>query len=904
MQKKIFPVIVTVALILSSFFSLFCLHNLQGNAKVINYAGIVRGATQRLVKEELNHKPNDALIKRLDGIISELQTGKGEHGLIRMNSSKFQSLILQMQSDWEDMKEEIEDVRAGGNTEQLFKDSESYFDLADQAVLAAEQFSEKKEYLAEKSLLILNCSFIIMIFLFYLFSSSQAKRRRALQAAEEENRKKEERLSRMTDSLLGPMNDISELIYVTDIKNHDLLFLNRAGQETFHIDNMDGQKCYKALQGKDSPCDFCTTPLLKEGEIYTWEYTNPLTKRHYILKDSLVEWEGRIARMELAFDTTESEKEKIQLKSNLEADKMITECVRMLYQPDDIDAAIAQVLQYLGSFLSAARTYIIHIRDGRMYNDYEWCAEGISAQRDFLQEMPIDWIDRWLPYFTHKECIIIENLEQIRETAPKEYEILHSQSISSLVVAPLEREGTLIGYFGVDNPPSDRIQNIAPLLQTLCYFLLLARSHSDSQKLLTHLSYFDKLTDFHNRNKYIEDTTALAHTDKPVGIVYLDVNGLKDINDRYGHEFGDKVLVECARRIKSIFTHADFYRIGGDEFVIICPDINQEQFQNLVHELKARFALDSDCRAAIGSRWIECIDDIGREIAIADARMYEDKKAFYRKNPASRRYRHYNDDLLSHLSSSASLQKEIDQNHFIVYLQPKISSASRLAEGAEALVRYSPQPGELIYPGEFIPLLEEFELINLIDFYVFRYVCSRLSSWKKSGRRIFPVSVNFSVCSLKMPDFIRQLTEICISCDISPSYLEIEVTEKIQNNDGLDVKELISKLQEAGFTIALDDFGTECANVVLLSEVEFDVLKLDKSIVDHIADNPRNLTIVKSISEVCHNLGICLVAEGVESEEQFSVLCSCDIDLVQGYLFSKPVSVEEYEKLFLYENQE
>ena len=110
--------------------------------------------------------------------------------------------------------------------------------------------------------------------------------------------------------------------------------------------------------------------------------------------------------------------------------------------------------------------------------------------------------------------------------------------------------------------------NIAPLLQTLCYFLLLARRHAESQRQLSHMSYFDTLTSFYNRNRYIEDTNALAHTGKPVGIPYLDVNGLKDINDQYGHEYGDKVLVECARRMKSVFTGADFYRIGGDEFVM------------------------------------------------------------------------------------------------------------------------------------------------------------------------------------------------------------------------------------------------------------------------------------------------------------------------------------------------
>ena len=129
MQKKILPVILAIALILSSTFSILCFHNLQGNAKVINYAGIVRGATQRLVKEELNGIPNDLLIEKLDGILEELQSGKGVYGLIRMNSSDFQDLILRMETDWNLLKEEIYLVRAGGDTEKLFEDSESYFDM-------------------------------------------------------------------------------------------------------------------------------------------------------------------------------------------------------------------------------------------------------------------------------------------------------------------------------------------------------------------------------------------------------------------------------------------------------------------------------------------------------------------------------------------------------------------------------------------------------------------------------------------------------------------------------------------------------------------------------------------------------------------------------------------------------
>lgn len=238
-----------------------------------------------------------------------------------------------------------------------------------------------------------------------------------------------------------------------------------------------------------------------------------------------------------------------------------------------------------------------------MYNDYEWCADGILPQKEYLQALPLSLIERWITYFNRKECIIIKDLGQLKDSEPDEYRILHGQSISSLVAAPLEEDGKLLGYLGVDNPPPERIMNIAPLLQTLCYFLLLARRHAESQRQLSHMSYFDTLTSFYNRNRYIEDTNALAYTGRPVGIAYLDVNGLKDINDQYGHEYGDKVLVECARRMRSVFMGADFYRIGGDEFVIICPGMEKDVFHSKLRELKAQFQNDPHYQAAIGSQW-------------------------------------------------------------------------------------------------------------------------------------------------------------------------------------------------------------------------------------------------------------------------------------------------------------
>ena len=222
-----------------------------------------------------------------------------------------------------------------------------------------------------------------------------------------------------------------------------------------------------------------------------------------------------------------------------------------------------------------------------------------------------------------------------------------------------------------------------------------------------------------------------------------------------------------------------------------------------------------------------------------------------------------------------------------------------MAVGAEALIRYRSKSDTLMLPGNFLPLLEENESISLIDFYVFEFVCVKLKDWINQGKQAFPVSVNFSISSLIQSSFVEHLTGICTKYDISPEYLEIEVTEKIHDVEGLDIKSLIINLHNAGFAVAIDDFGTEYANLALLSEIDFDVLKLDKSMIDNIAVNPKTKTIVGLISGVCHDLGVHMVAEGIETEEQFMTLRSCGVDSVQGFLFSKPMPMKEYEERFL-----
>lgn len=647
-MKKIFMqirenatlVILSIALLMTGILSFHSIRNLQGDARVINYTGIVRGATQRLVKKELNHIADDALITQLDEILLGLSEGSSELQLIKLRDDEFQSLLREMQGEWAEIKSEIVRYRNGGPQETLFKLSEEYFHLTDRTVLAAETYTEKSIQEVEKALLYMNLVFVFLAVLNTVSVFYQEKRRKKLREAEEKNRIKSEYLSRLSQEILVPMNEISELVYISDIDTYEILFANAAGRKTFQLDEKKAMKCYQALQGLEAPCPFCTTPHLNLNENYTWEHANSITKRHYLLKDRLVKWEGRLARLEIAFDITDAAEEKIKMQNRLESDQVLLECIRELYRNRDMAQATGYALKLIGELFQAERSYIFQYHEEYVSNIAEWCRKGIEPQIDNLKNIPCDDFSAWLEIFKKNEDLIIKDVESLKGVQDDEYELLSRQGIDRIVLIPMECEGKLSGLIGLDNPPPHLLENAASFLRTFRYFIMLAISRSENEEMLFQLSYQDTLTSFYNRNRFILDIETLAAKNESVGVVYLDVNGLKEANDRFGHEAGDQMLKECAKTIRHSVHAGRFYRIGGDEFVIICVKLSQKAFDEIVCALKAAFKRGT-CRVAIGSQWTEDCKNIQNIIAAADESMYADKAAFYRDRQASGRYRHY-----------------------------------------------------------------------------------------------------------------------------------------------------------------------------------------------------------------------------------------------------------------------
>lgn len=700
---------------------------------------------------------------------------------------------------------------------------------------------------------------------------------------------------------LSLLNEISELVYVSDPETYELLFVNQTGCQTLHLENYKHKKCYEVLQGKTSPCEFCTNDRLCDDNFYTWEFTNPSIGRHFLLKDKIIQWRGKTARMEIAFDITELELQKQELKNMLDVQTLITNCVRMLYAVDNLDQTINAVLTQIGEFLVSDRAYVFEIKDELMNNTHEWTAPGISPQLEKLQQLDLSLISDWLPFFEKNDCIIIDDVEQLQKTNPAAYATLHAQEITSLIAAPIFLDNKLAGYIGIDNYDSEKIKNSSYLLLSMSIFLSYAIRHRNHVDMLHRLSYHDLLTNALNRNAFMDVLSQFRLGQyASAGIIYIDINGMKEINDFYGHHQGDKILITTVAKVFNLFKPDELFRIGGDEFVIITYDLTETDFYEKFNLLRNIFCKKTNLPFSIatGSCWVKSPSDLNSLLQQADSAMYTDKKKFYYGKEKTSRYRHNLDDILN-LANYSALQEALTAGQFCIYFQPKISLDTEEFIGSEALIRYINQAGEIIAPNNFIPILEEARLIKMLDLYVFEEVCKQINIWKERKLRVKPVSINLSRSTLSYHFLADQLLALITKHNIDISLLELEVTETAEVDNQLVFSQALEKLKEYGFSISIDDFGVRNASLSLFTTINFDILKLDRSLVKTLAQNQKARILIRSLAVICSDLGIKLIAEGVETLEQLDILKELRCNEVQGYLFSKPLPLNDFENKYL-----
>lgn len=448
------------------------------------------------------------------------------------------------------------------------------------------------------------------------------------------------------DEFIEELDGMNELIYISDIETYELLYMNTCGLKQFGLKSrpeISGRKCYEVLQGLDSPCSFCTNSKLKRDTFYEWQIQNPLTQHQYLLKDKLIIYQGREARMEIAMDISQFLSQERQIKVLFKNEQIAMECARALQDTRDDGQAIEQALEILGKKLKGDRTYIFEIHDMLMDNIYEWCAPAITAQKEHLQGIPQEVCHHWIEAFEQRKPYIISNLEDHAEIEPAEYERLKPQGIHSLITVPLFDQDQLMGYMGIDNPPYENGSNIIEILQILAYFIQAILVRMRTNEKLRKKSYMDELTGTRNQNAYLQEVEMLNaqiqlnkqdEENVGMGAVFVDANGLKEINDTVGHEEGDKLLINIAHKIIHFFPAKDVYRIGGDEFVVLSNLVEKNAFLQEAAKLRdclCEHEAGKSDKAAVGACWSCNAVYVEEIVNKAESEMYESKKQYYKK---------------------------------------------------------------------------------------------------------------------------------------------------------------------------------------------------------------------------------------------------------------------------------
>lgn len=719
-------------------------------------------------------------------------------------------------------------------------------------------------------------------------------------------------ISEIADLLL---DNIDQYVFITDAATKNIVYLNKPLSEALGVEGCFVGTCHELLRGSKTPCKECNCNHSIGDNFYVTSLVESKLKNGYVIKSKNIELYNRtytinVALLDNKIASVQLEKPTCQDSNGSKINDIIAPYTEIYTKNiKDPDVQLYRFIEHLG--IQTNSTFCCIYEQTKLSMEIEdssntaSLASTIPTNHEESENNVQTKFHRshlWISdAFKHSQDSV-QIPDDILKRAEVEQDIFDFEDNGfKFFCFPLISDETYLGAVFLKSPDEKELKTLEPALKTISILMSSSLTHRIMHAELTNITNIDPLTKLKNRNSLLSEVNDLS-VNYNIGVIYLNVNGLKQINSKLGMKTGDTILVKTASLLKQLLHDSEYiYRIGGDEFVGIYPNIEEHDFLMVSDMLKAFMTSDKGFSVSVGTSWVKAGVLIQSAINQAESDMYSEKKKYYRVHPgdeSNSRYRSQNDTLLT-IIEPARIQKLIADGCFKVMYQPKFKIQGDVAEiaGAEALVRLIIND-TLIPPDDFIPALESAHYTHLIDYYVFETICKRMRERLDSNQKILPVSCNFSRHTIVRPEFKSKLKDIMNKYHLSYDMIPLEVSEHTNTIRHKELVDVTDELSKEGFNISIDDFGTAHANIYSLADLAVSEVKFDKKLIDNIAkkNNEKLTTILSVLITMCKKLGIKTIAEGVEDKEQSKILKDLGCDEIQGYYYSRPIKDEDYYK--------
>lgn len=666
------------------------------------------------------------------------------------------------------------------------------------------------------------------------------------------------------------VNSTGALVYVIDLESYEILYANEKCKKEFG--DVIGKVCYKTLQNnEDSPCSFCPeqkneNPLsYSERTDFEWENENSINGKYYLFNDRIVSWNGnRKAKIQVGIDITEQKK--------LENDLL-----------DEKNSTLASFEALLDSTIEGLF----------IYDKNKICIQVNKVAPVLFGYSESEMLGKKAFNFVAPESYDLVK-QMIQNSNQEPYEAVMLRKDGSTFPAILRGHDLILAG------KKRRVSAILDITDIKSY-----------EKKILKLAHYDILTSLPNRllfKEYIQKAIKKSkRTYQYNALLFIDLDNFKAVNDTVGHNVGDMVLVETARRIENCVRENDVVaRLGGDEFVLLVDtcqtsreiviDIIGIIAQKILDELRAPYLIENYNFQITGSIGIKLFSD--DSLSRDELMKYADSAMYNAKDKGRNAFSFYNPELQQMMENKVflvnSLRKAIEDNSMSLHYQAQVLAGdNQKIVGVEALVRWNHPEKGLISPASFIPAAEESGLIIPLGELILDEAIKQVQTWQEDEvKSSWRVSVNVSSKQFEGSSFIPTLQKILKKYRVNADMIRLELTEGIliQNTD--EALKKLYELKEIGISLSIDDFGTGYSSLSYLKQLPIDELKIDQSFIKDLISDKNDEIITKTIISIGEQFGLEVIAEGVETQEQYEKLLLLGCKNFQGYLFCKPMPAE------------